>query len=326
MELKFRKVPKSVFALLLAAGTVATLGTAPAAAAEPSIVSINDVLRQQTGLDLSPVDGIWRGFTTDRLVSTDSTVSPVGEPSLSLGDTVYMGTSTLKNTTDSTVTMSTQVFSQAVTDSLTTTVTHGVGTAAKVSAAFKLSDVLSVGGDVTTTYSFSKATSQTATTTNTYTAPQQNIAVPPHTNAIVNVNLKRIKATGKVDISTKLSGHAAWVPCQDRKNDPCLTDAYYTSPSMDGVDLYNTINQAQSSKKTLRGTPTPALPAGFYLTNDKKLGFEGTGTYSANYGADLEVKVSFAPNDVEAAAKSAAPGTAATAPFTKSYTVPVTVD
>ncbi|RNL68241.1 ETX/MTX2 family pore-forming toxin [Streptomyces sp. I6] len=320
MNLKFRRVPKSVFALLLAAGTVATLGTTPAAAAEPSIVSLSDLMRQQTGTDLSPVDGSWYGFQTDKLVNTETTATPVGEPSISAGETVYVGTATLKNPTDSTLTLSTQSFSQAVTDSLTTTVTHGVSTAAKISASFNLSKAVTVGGDVTTTYSFSKATAETATTTNTYTAPQQNIAVPPHTTATVNVHLKRIKATGEVDISTKFSGPMAMARCQNNQNNPCVTDLMPTHSGASSVDLYETINQAQSSKKTLRGTPTPELPAGFYLTDDKKLGFKGTGTYSATYGADFVVKVDFAPNDVEAA------GAAATAPFTKSYAVPATVD
>ncbi|MEV0963830.1 ETX/MTX2 family pore-forming toxin [Streptomyces sp. NPDC049910] len=316
MELKFRKVPKSVFALLLAAGTVATLGTAPAAAAEPSIVSLGEVLRQQTGIADERVQGLWLGFSTDKLVSTESTVSPVGEPSLSAGDTWYVGTSTLKNTTDSPLTLSTQSFSQAVTDSLTTTVTNGVSTAAKVSATFKLSDALSVSSELTTTYSFSKATAETATTTKTYTAPQQNIVVPARTTATVKVHLRQTKATGEVDLSTKFSGPITLGVCDDAR---CSTRVKSPKGTKD-LDLYEVINQAQSSKKTMNGTPTPALPAGFYLTNDKKLGFEGTGTYSATYGADFDVKVDFAPNDVEAA------GAAATAPFTKSYTVPATVD
>ncbi|WP_184491653.1 ETX/MTX2 family pore-forming toxin [Streptomyces sp. I6] len=321
MKLKFRRVPKSVFALLLAAGTVATLGTAPASAAEPSIVSLNDVLREQTGYPDRHPNGLWYGFTTNKLVSTESTVSPAGEPSVSLGNTVYVGTSTLQNTTDSPLTLSTQSFSQAVTDSFTTTVTHGVGTSSKISATFKLSDVLSLGSEVTTTYSFSKATAETATTTNTYTAPQQNIVVPPHTTATVNVNLKQLKATGEVDLSTKLSGTTQVASCHD---EACTIGVIPLNNTK--LDLYETINQAQSSKKTMRGTPTPALPAGFYLTNDKKLGFEGTGTYSATYGADFDVKVSFAPNGGAAAAKSAAAGAEATAPFTKSYTVPATVN
>ncbi|MEV0966685.1 ETX/MTX2 family pore-forming toxin [Streptomyces sp. NPDC049910] len=320
MNLKFRRVPKSVFALLLAAGTVAT-GTTPAAAAEPSIVSLNDVLLQQTGM-AGRNGSSWNGFATHQLVNTETTATPVGEPSLSLGDTVYVGTSTLKNTTNSPLTLSTQSFSKAVTDSLTTTVTHGVSTAAKVSTTFKLSEALSVGRELTATYSLSKATAETATTTNTYIAPQQNIVVPPHSTATVNVNLKRLKATGEVDLSTKLSGAVYPASCADEACTPGGVMPFYNMK----LDLYEVINLAQSSKKTWKGTPTPALPAGFYLTDDKKLGFEGTGTYSATYGADFDVKVSFAPNDVEAAAKSAAPGTAATAPFTKSYTVPATVD
>ncbi|MFE0035585.1 ETX/MTX2 family pore-forming toxin [Streptomyces sp. NPDC059015] len=206
---------------------------------------------------------------------SETKVTAVGTPSVLDVAPAAVATTTLNNLADFQVNQTTQPQSKAITTSTTTTVTTGFSSATKVSATFKLSDLVSVGADTTTTVSYSNATAQTSSTTDTYTLPAQTIPVPARSRMCVYGELLLKKATGNIALNTKLGGYATVIQ----------------SPiGFLKTSIYNGLVTAQSKG-------APALPAGFSLNSSTKtLDFKGAATYSSVYGTDLQVTTYQSPS------------------------------
>ncbi|MEN3582994.1 ETX/MTX2 family pore-forming toxin [Streptomyces sp. ZYX-F-203] len=273
---------RALVGALTASTSVLTLGflATPAQAAGVQVTNLEGVIKNQVG--------ILTYAKTDRVTNSNTSVEVVGDPSVSLGDLWFVGTSTLRNTTDDAQTMSSESFTKTIEDTVTTSVTKGLEVSNTVQASVDMGDVLHLGNELTTTWNFSEENSHANSESVSYTAPQQDIVVPAHTTATVTVRLQQAIATGDVALSTDLGGqYEGW---------QCSSGSCASSYS----PLYSTIKSIQDSGKTWANTPAPALPSGFTLNTGKQaLSFEGAGTYSATYGANFDVKVSMAPNSDE---------------------------
>lgn len=236
------------------------------------------------------------------VTASNTSVNKIGDPDIKDGDLWYVGNSNLDNTSDVDQTLSTTSFSLNKTLSLSAAVTTGLSISQTVSAKLGI-DGFDGGYSQTTTVNFSKTDTTTTTESVTYTAPSQNIKVPAHTTAKVTVNLKSAIATGNVDLHTELGGTyngtlTAYAPNYHH-------DATRQTPD---VPLYDTVCAAVAD-------PTdPKLPTPLKLNSaNKALDFDGSGTYTAIYGTDFEVKVELTP-----ISGSSAPS--ATSPVTYTYT------
>ncbi|MEV0965218.1 ETX/MTX2 family pore-forming toxin [Streptomyces sp. NPDC049910] len=244
------------------------------------------------------------------LKASGTQVTGVGTPDVSDVGLLFVGTASMDNRTSLQQKLTSQPLSKAKTTATTVTVTNGFTSANKVSATFKLSDAVSVGAETVNTVSYSTATAQTASETDTYTLPSQNVDVPPMTRACLYGDLVGKVATGKLSLTTKLSGGAVVV----RMIPPM--------PELKSVDLYPSLVSAQSK----RGAP--ALPAGFSLNSSTKtLDFKGTATYSTTYGTHFNAVLAYTSLDKACPATPPTGGpadaSADSVKVVKRYTVPL---
>ncbi|WP_184491125.1 ETX/MTX2 family pore-forming toxin [Streptomyces sp. I6] len=281
-----RRIRAVAYPLTASAVVMSVLLATPAQADTLGVTNLENVIKDQVG--------ILTYAKTGKVTNSNTTVTVVGDPSVSLGDLWFVGTSTLKNTTDAPLTMTSESFTKSISDTVTNTVTKGVSVANKVSASVDMGKAVHMGTELTTTWSFSDSNSTSQSQSVSYTAPSQNIVVPAHSTATVTVRLQQAIATGNVDLSTDLGGTFEQWQCSGgacgASNEP----------------LYDTLANIQKTGKTWGGKPAPALPSGFTLNSAKKaLSFKGAGTYRATYGANFDVQVSTSPNTASApAAKS----------------------
>ncbi|GFH39306.1 ETX/MTX2 family pore-forming toxin [Streptomyces pacificus] len=278
-----RRIRALVYPLTASAVVTSILLATPAQADTLGITNLETVIRDQAGDNYTYV-------FTNKVTNSNTTVTVVGEPSVSLGDLWFVGTSTLKNSTDAPLTLTSESFSKSFSDTVTNTVTKGVAVANKVSVSVDMGKAVHMGTDLTTTWSFSDSSSTSQTKGVVYTAPSQNIEVPAHSTATVTVRLQQAIASGDVDLSTDLGGIYQTLSCL---GDSCIGSDY---------PLYDDLAYHQKYG-TKYGKPAPALPSGFTLDSAKKaLSFKGAGTYRATYGANFDVDVSISPNTASAPA------------------------
>ncbi|GFH39075.1 ETX/MTX2 family pore-forming toxin [Streptomyces pacificus] len=278
-----RRVRALAYPLTAWAVVMSVLLATPAQADTVEVTDLENVLKEQVG-------NLTAAYT-DKVTNSNTTLTVVGEPSVSLGDLWFVGTSTLKNSTGAPLTLTSESFTKSFSDTVTHTVTKGVSVANKVSVSVDMGKALHMGTDLTTTWSFSDSHSTSQTQSVSYTAPSQNIVVPAYSTATVTVRLQQAIATGNVDLSTDLGGTFFRLKCL---GDSCV-----------GSDqsLYDTLAYTQGTGMTMNGKPAPALPSGFTLNSSKKaLSFKGAGTYRASYGANFDVEVSTSPNTASAPA------------------------
>jgi hypothetical protein len=277
----------------------------------PSVVDLNATLMAQ-----SPhAGGVFALNAEDRdqhvvltevdisgVTAKNTAVNKIGDPDTKDGDTWYVGNSNLDNTSDVDQTLSTPSFSLNKTLSLSAAVTKGLTIGQTVSAKLGI-DGFEGSYSQSTTVNFSQTDTTTTTEGVTYTSPSQSIKVPAHTTAKVTVNLKSVIASGNVDLHTELGGTYSGSLTALAPN--YHHDATRQTPN---VPLYDTLCAAVAD-------PTdPALPAALKLNSaNKTLDFDGSGTYTAIYGTDYEVKVELTPDS-----DSSAPN--ATSPATYTYT------
>ena len=248
----------------------------------------------------SAPDGVTTSQDNRRLTFTDTTAVPDGDPVTSMADTWYIGSTTLNNDSDVDQTLSTQSFSQQISEALSTSVTKGLSTTASVSAKFSLPGEEETAS-LSQTVSFNETATKTSTSTQTYTAPPQSIKVPAHTSAKVTVVLQKVNATGKMSLHTNIGGSGDY-------------SVAYHKPGQDGT-LYNDLKNV--ALYDLLG-PTdcygrakldpPALPASFTRNEaTHTVDFDGAGTYTATYGTDMQVDVKFTSNSSKTALGAPSP-------------------
>ncbi|MEV0966688.1 ETX/MTX2 family pore-forming toxin [Streptomyces sp. NPDC049910] len=210
------------------------------------------------------------------LLASGTQVTGVGTPDVSDVSLLFVGTASLDNRTSAQQKLTSQPLSKAKTTSTTITVTDGFSSANKLSASFKLSDAVSIGSETVNTVSYSTATAQTASETDTYTLPSQSVDVPPMTRACVYGDLVGKVATGKLSLSTQLNGGVL----------------AYRGANVVPTILYPMLVNAQSK------SGAPPLPAGFSLNSStESLDFKGAATYSSTYGTHFNAVVGFTSLD-----------------------------
>ena len=194
--------------------------------------------------------------------------------------------------------------------SLSAAVTKGLTIGQTVSAKLGI-DGFEGSYSQSTTVNFSQTDTTTTTEGVTYTSPSQSIKVPAHTTAKVTVNLKSVIASGNVDLHTELGGTYSGSLTALAPN--YHHDATRQTPN---VPLYDTLCAAVAD-------PTdPALPAALKLNfANKTLDFDGSGTYTAIYGTDYEVKVELTPDS-----DSSAPNATYTYTFASANTAQPTAE
>ncbi|WLR43072.1 ETX/MTX2 family pore-forming toxin [Bacillus carboniphilus] len=197
------------------------------------------------------------------------------------GSMLYMGTSTLKNSSSDTQNLTTQSFTKTTTDSISYTVTEGIDVGTKISASGTI-----FGGEVSSTFSYSSTDTTSSSSSVSYTASAQDISVPANTTAIVDVYLQKATLTGTVDLHAALNGNIQVEWKVDGVFDKTVFTPY--------LFFYEAIDFGGASD----------LPDTLSLdkTNNKLL-FNGTGSYTSNYGANFIVEVSYANSDESVASR-----------------------
>lgn len=225
---------------------------------------------------------------TNTFKLNNTKVTLVGTPQIDYdgGETVYIGRSILTNSSSQEQTLTTQSFSESVQDVVTTTTTHAVGTSVNASANFQVPFVGKTGLSLTSSYNFSRATTNTNARTVTHTVEAQKIAVPANTTVEVSVVLKKAKITGNVALKGQLVGsESGSVEFQARNNYYGWMFAFYNGYTYNLADLANKYGGNKGSME--QGT----YFLGIVPNSDGSINIEGKGTYTASVGAELYVTV-----------------------------------
>ncbi|MEU6281396.1 ETX/MTX2 family pore-forming toxin [Streptomyces sp. NPDC047028] len=221
-----------------------------------------------------------------RIAALNAKIGVVGDPVISEAGTLYIGGTSLENSSDVEQTLTTQAFSQSESDTLSTSVARGLSGTVKVAAKF----LPGMDSEMSTTVSYSETNTQTESIAQTYTAPSQNIKVPARTVANVSVTLQRVTADGQMYLDADLQGKGDYsVNVTDRKHGVSFTNNYENVPI---EDVLGPTTQFKTPK-----SGAPALPDGLTINSSNGVHFSGLGTYRATYGTRMYVKVNFVPTD-----------------------------
>ncbi|WP_179955874.1 ETX/MTX2 family pore-forming toxin [Bacillus sp. JAS24-2] len=231
-------------------------------------------LFQKYGKEKTVKSGIFGGKIEDVFKFDKYFVEPVGAPNISKLNPEFVGTTTLVNDSDFEQTLSTQSFSKTITNSVTTTTTHGGKFGIKYKGEFRF--IVDAGVEVNAEYDFSRSEAQTHAESRTYTAPAQAIKVPAHSTVKVTVMLNTNKSTGRVKMIAQGSG-VDHMKIFDLKGEQIASD-YSSFASM--------LREALKHKefKALYGDKLSVGP-------EETVNFNSLGTYEAQYGTDMSVKV-----------------------------------
>ncbi|QFQ28985.1 sulfurtransferase (plasmid) [Bacillus thuringiensis] len=203
-------------------------------------------------------------------------VSPDGPPNFTDVGDVFVGHATLNNDLDEKIDLKTDSFSRTLTDSVTTSTTHGFKIGEKTSGKISF-PIGEMSQELSLEYNFSTTDSQTNTDSRTYTIPSQTIPVKPHSSVEVIVMLKRSKATGNVNLLTKMSGRVvSWNHCYYPLPGEKYGPAYVHSGSLASMVKY-----AKNFEKI----------SNLSVNLDDTINLIGKGTYEAEFGTEYSVTV-----------------------------------
>jgi|GEM_PF-3888864 len=228
-----------------------------------------------------------------------------GEPSVSDVDPMNFSISNLENKTDTEQTLTSSAFSQSVTNGVDTATTHGwkVGGSVETSAAFEIPFVGKTGVKLTVSGEYNGSTSETQhrSTTEAYTAPAQNIKVPPHATARVSALISRAQVTGTVTRSLPFTSTTGLCRTDEAyKAGPCDTvswhvgDWFFRNEPKDQkqmlVDVLDYVKEHPTDEHDL-GFPNPRFDNVSYDPTTGKGSLDGAATFKAVVGTEFNVKV-----------------------------------
>ncbi|MGC9299167.1 ETX/MTX2 family pore-forming toxin [Bacillus cereus] len=192
----------------------------------------------------------------------------------------YIGENEFRNTTDQEQTFTTASYSQAVTNSVSSTVIQGFK-ATSTTSLLKIPILLPEGINLNAEFNSASNTTTTNTTTETLTAPPQNIKVPAGRTYKVEVNLLKKKFTGDIDFHGKGT---------DVKSNLKVCATYY-GPGFPRPTKYP--SYTYSTADMWRGLTTEQKKqiTGVNFNNNKDLTIDGTTKVEGIYGSNLEVVV-----------------------------------
>ncbi|WP_255404599.1 ETX/MTX2 family pore-forming toxin [Thermoactinomyces sp. DSM 45892] len=231
-----------------------------------STVDILDLKKEvQTALNYT-YRGIYQVKSIDKVTANNPHVRENGSPVINDMGVAYVGVTRIENDLDIPQTISTQAFSEKVSDTVSNSVTRGLKIGAEITAGFSF-----LGGKLSTEFSFSSTKGKSTTVERTISVPSQQIVVPAHTRIQVVANLHKKKISGKTLLRTGLGGK---VHVKD-----LLNSIEYE------MNLYDIIVESRKKGNTRsRLIPNPS---------NSTVSFSGEGTYSGTYGTELELKLDY---------------------------------
>ncbi|MDO6632227.1 ETX/MTX2 family pore-forming toxin [Bacillus thuringiensis] len=189
----------------------------------------------------------------------------------------YIGENVFTNTTNQEQTYTTASYTHTFTNSVSTTVSNGFSVGGKTTI-FKIPYVLPNGIDISPTINASTAETTTTTDTKTFTAPSQNVKVPPKKIYLVEVKFQKKSFQGNIDfsgsgtgLSSDLSLHMSWQGAGGRPN-KTETKTYKTK------NMWDSLNN--SEKNNIEGVK---------FGNNDDFTVEGTASLKGIVGTKLEV-------------------------------------
>ena len=199
-----------------------------------------------------------------------------GNPTISYDDTVYIGRSLLHNNSNVDQVMTTQSFQETVTDTVSTSTTHGVGTSITAKSSFSIPFTGSTDIAMTASYNFSQNTTETSSKAVTIKVEPQRVTVPANSSVEVRVFLNKASISGNVLLKGDLVGTETGEITIQANN------AFWGWIFADSESY--SIDMAQMAKEY-------GQSMGLETNSDGSVKIVGKGTYEASIGADLVVQV-----------------------------------
>ncbi|SFX31693.1 toxin ETX/toxin MTX2 [Thermoactinomyces sp. DSM 45891] len=210
--------------------------------------------------------GIYQVKSIDKVTANNPHVRQSGSPVINDVGVAYVGVTRIENNLDIPQTISTQAFSEKISDTVSNSVTRGLKIGAEITAGFSF-----LGGKLSTEFSFSSTQGNNTTVERTISVPSQQIVVPARTRIQITANLHKKEISGKTALRTGLGGKV-------RVKD-LLNSIEYE------MNLYDIVQESRKKGNTR----SPLIPN----PSNSTVSFSGAGTYSGTYGTDLELKLDY---------------------------------
>lgn len=205
------------------------------------------------------------GYSLGKIHQTS--VEADGSPTITNTNSLFVGKTTLNNNSDQEQVLTTDQFSKAFENSVSSSTTNGFNLGVSATSSFGIPLIGETSVQISTEYNFSKTDTNTKTETYTYTASPQNIKVPAHSSVEVIVTLNTAKINGNVKLLSKVDG-------QYNYQGPGFTGGESLAGLVQEAEKYENLSDVKS--------------AGFY---DDSVYLIGHGNYSAEYGTEFSVTV-----------------------------------
>ncbi|MEK7019767.1 ETX/MTX2 family pore-forming toxin [Bacillus sp. FSL R9-9410] len=219
----------------------------------------------------------YKGFSVEDIVIDkvhQNSVELDGAPIVTNSQGLFVGTSILTNNSDSEQELSTNEFTKSITNSVTTSTTHGFNLGVTASATFGIPLIGETSVEVSTSYDFSNTNEQTKSETLAYTATSQKIKVPANSSVEVVVYLNTAKIRGNVNLLSKVSGHVNF-------------GIHDSNKSGNGSIGFDRLVAAASNYDNLSDMKV----ANPYSSADDAIYLIGKGTFAAEHGTEFSVTV-----------------------------------
>lgn len=286
---KRMRLRKSVVCLALA-GICALSPMTPVSAATTHS-SADDVIKKMQDIKISEAiekfrkdvpryDNVMlRGYAYPSSTSyslKNSVVEPDGSPSISYDETVYIGRSLLHNNSNVEQKMTTQSFQETITDTVSTSTTHGVGTSVTAKSSFSIPFTGSTDISMTASYNFSENTTETNSKAVTIKVEPQRVTVPANSSIEVLIYLNKASISGNVLLKGELVGtETGEITIQANNAFWGWIFADSESYSLDVAQMAREKGQSM----------------GIEPNSDGSVSIVGRGTYEASIGAELVVQI-----------------------------------
>ena len=298
MKKKFN-LKKRITCLALS-GVLATMSTQIALAATPTTVNnVDQVINQARDISKNQTINQFRkdvpkyvnvalqafpNAESNTFTLKNPTVEQAGKPTIDYQETVYIGHSTLHNYSNTEQTLTTQSFSETVTDTVSTSTTHAVGTSVTASSNFQIPFVGETGIAITASYDFSQNKTNTNSKAVTTTGEPQRVIVPANGTVEVDVYLRKASVKGDVNLKGQLVGSESGVTVIQALN--TFFGWIFAGQENYSFDLQDYALKYGGDKGNMQdGT----YFLGIVPNADGSINVAGKGTYEANVGADLVV-------------------------------------
>lgn len=197
-----------------------------------------------------------------------SSVEEDGNPVIKNSQTLFVGKSVFKNTSDQDQTFTTNEFSKTIEQSVSSSTTHGFSLGVSTSASFGIKGIGEGSVELSTEYNFSNTNETTKSESYTYTASPQNIVVPAHSAVEVMVTLNTNKISGNVKLLSKIEAGYT----------------YHDGLGKVSSGLGSLVNDVWQLDKSI-------FEIAKFNSDDGTVSLIGRGKYEAQYGTEFSVTV-----------------------------------